>query len=33
MQAAVKSMSLDDLRPYNPRERVIEYLMEDRAGR
>ena len=30
MKIAVKSMSLDDLRPFNPREKVIEYLMEDR---
>ena len=28
---AVKSMSLDDLKPFNPREKVIEYLMEDEA--
>ena len=26
---AVKSMSLDDLKPFNPKEKVIEYLMED----
>jgi glutamate formiminotransferase/formiminotetrahydrofolate cyclodeaminase len=25
---AVKSMGLDDLRPFNPREKVIEYLIE-----
>ena len=31
MKIAVKSMSLDDLRPFNPREKVIEYLMEDPA--
>ncbi|MBQ6179431.1 MAG: glutamate formimidoyltransferase [Bacteroidales bacterium] len=31
MIIAVKSMSLDDLRPYNPKEKVIEYLMEDPA--
>ena len=31
MHIAVKSMSLDDLRPYNPKEKVIEYLMEDEA--
>ena len=29
MKIAVKSMSLDDLRPFNPHEKVIEYLMED----
>ena len=27
---AVRSMGLDDLRPFNPREKVIEYLMEDK---
>ena len=26
---AVKSMVLDDLKPFNPREKVIEFLMED----
>ncbi len=26
---AVKSMGLDDLHPFNPREKVIEYLLED----
>jgi glutamate formiminotransferase/formiminotetrahydrofolate cyclodeaminase len=29
LKIAVKSMSLDDLCPFNPREKVIEYLMED----
>ena len=29
VKIAVKSMSLDDLRPFNPREKVIEYLLED----
>ena len=29
VKIAVKSMSLDDLRPFDPREKVIEYLMED----
>ncbi|MBR5177099.1 MAG: glutamate formimidoyltransferase [Bacteroidales bacterium] len=29
MKIAVKSMSLDDLQPFNPREKVIEYLMAD----
>ena len=29
IKIAVKSMSLDDLGPFNPREKVIEYLMED----
>ncbi len=31
MKIAVKSMSLDDLKPFNPKEKVIEYLMEDPA--
>ena len=26
---AIKSMGLDDLKPFNPREKVIEYLLED----
>ena len=26
---AIKSMGLDDLKPFNPREKVIEYLMDD----
>jgi len=26
---AVKSLGLDDLKPFNPRERIIEYLLED----
>ena len=29
IKIAVKSMSLDDLKPFNPREKVIEYLMAD----
>ena len=31
LKIAVKSMSLDDLRPFEPREKVIEFLMEDPA--
>ena len=31
LRIAVKSMSLDDLKPFDPREKVIEYLMEDPA--
>lgn len=31
MKIAVKSMGLDDLKPFNPREKVIEYLMQDEA--
>jgi len=30
VKIAVRSMSLDDLKPFNAREKVIEYLMEDR---
>ena len=30
IRMAVKSMSLDDLRPFDPHEKVIEYLMEDK---
>ena len=29
IKIAIKSMSLDDLKPFNPREKVIEYLLED----
>ena len=32
MKIAVKSMSLDDLSPFNVREKVIEYRMEDEAA-
>lgn len=31
VKMAVKSMSLDDLRPFDPRKKVIEYLLEDAA--
>ena len=31
IRIAEKSMSLDDLKPFNAREKVIEYLMEDQA--
>ena len=31
IKIAVKSMGLDDLKPFNPKEKVIEYLMEDEA--
>jgi glutamate formiminotransferase/formiminotetrahydrofolate cyclodeaminase len=31
IRIAVKSMSLDDLKPFDPKEKVIEYLMEDEA--
>ena len=29
IRIAVKSMGLDDLKPFDPKEKVIEYLMED----
>lgn len=29
IKIAIKSMGLDDLKPFNPKEKVIEYLMED----
>lgn len=29
IKVAVKSLGLDDLKPFNPREKVIEYLLED----
>ena len=33
VKIAVKSMSLDDLKPFNPKEKVIEYLMaEEKHG-
>ena len=32
IKIAVKSMGLSDLKPFNPREKVIEFLMEDEAG-
>ena len=32
LKIAVKSMSLDDLKPFDPREKVIEFLMQDEAG-
>jgi len=31
IKIAIKSMGLDDLKPFNPREKVIEYLTEDRS--
>lgn len=32
IKIAVKSMGLDDLKPFNPREKVIEYLMENESN-
>ena len=31
MKIAIKSMGLDDLKPFNPREKVIEFLIEDNS--
>lgn len=31
IKIAVKSMGLDDLKPFNPKEKVIEYLIEDHS--
>jgi glutamate formiminotransferase/formiminotetrahydrofolate cyclodeaminase len=31
IKIAVKSLGLDDLKPFNPKERIIEYLLEDGA--
>lgn len=31
MKIAIKSMGLDDLKPFNPKEKVIEYLIEDNS--
>ncbi len=31
IKIAIKSMGLDELKPFNPRERIIEYLLEDEA--
>ena len=29
IKIAIKSLGLDDLKPFNPKERIIEYLLED----
>jgi len=31
IKIAIKSLGLDDLKPFNPKERIIEYLLEDNA--
>jgi glutamate formiminotransferase/formiminotetrahydrofolate cyclodeaminase len=33
IRIAVKSLGLDDLKPFNPREKVIEYLLENKADK
>lgn len=32
VETAVRKMGLDDIRPFNPREKVIEYVLEDAAN-
>ena len=32
IKIAIKSMGLDDLRPFNPHEKVIEYLLEEKEA-
>ena len=31
IKIAVKSMGLDELKPFNPKEKIIEYLLEDKS--
>ncbi len=33
IRIAIKSMGLDDLKPFNPREKVVEYMLEEPAGK
>jgi glutamate formiminotransferase / formiminotetrahydrofolate cyclodeaminase len=33
IKIAVKSMGLDDLKPFNPREKIIEYMLADNSGK
>jgi glutamate formiminotransferase/formiminotetrahydrofolate cyclodeaminase len=33
IKIAVKSMGLDDLKPFNPREKIIEYLLEGKSSK
>jgi glutamate formiminotransferase/formiminotetrahydrofolate cyclodeaminase len=33
IRIAVKSMGLDDLKPFNPQEKVIEYMLEENTGK
>ena len=33
IKIAVKSMGLDDLKPFDPKEKVIEYLLEDHSAK
>ncbi len=33
IRIAIKSMGLDDLKPFNPQEKVIEYMLEEPTGK
>jgi glutamate formiminotransferase/formiminotetrahydrofolate cyclodeaminase len=33
IRIAVKSMGLDDLKPFNPEEKIIEYVLQEKTGR
>jgi glutamate formiminotransferase / formiminotetrahydrofolate cyclodeaminase len=33
IKIAVKSMGLDELKPFNPKEKIIEYMIEEDAGK
>lgn len=33
IRIAIKSMGLDDLKPFNPREKVVEYMLEEPTGK
>jgi len=33
VKIAIKSLGLDDLKPFNPKEKIIEYLLEDPADK
>lgn len=33
VKIAVKSLGLDDLKPFNPKEKIIEYLLENTSGK
>ncbi|MBU2651580.1 MAG: glutamate formimidoyltransferase [Bacteroidetes bacterium] len=33
IKIAVRSMGLDDLKPFNPKEKIIEYMIADNAGK
>ena len=33
IKIAIKSLGLDDLKPFNPKEKIIEYLIDDNGGK